>query len=65
MRVEGGGFTLAEGEGSEVPDAFFVTATNVLNKKSGILIWSPNATSVPFGGGTLCVGAPTKRTVKP
>lgn len=49
--------TLAGGAGS-----FSVTATMVLNQKNGLLFYGfrPNAGS--FQGGTLCVGAPTKRT---
>lgn len=44
------------------PDAFFVTAVKVLNQKSGIFFWGSAPASLPFGGGTLCVKAPTVRT---
>ena len=41
---------------------FKVIATNVLENKAGIMIWSTSAASTPFYGGTLCVKAPIKRT---
>jgi len=44
------------------PDNFFVGASNVLNNKLGLLLWSRSPASVPFGGGTLCVAAPLVRT---
>lgn len=43
-------------------DAFTIDASNVLNNKVGILIWSKFPASIPFGGGTLCLGAPITRT---
>jgi hypothetical protein len=46
------------------PDDFVVTATNVLNKKPGILIWSTASGATPFGGGTLCLAAPIHRMDK-
>lgn len=52
---------------SETPSAnssapFLVTATNVINQKSGLLFYSHAPTSVPFQGGTKCVADPTLRT---
>ena len=43
-------------------DAFFVSAHNVLNNKSGLFLWSFSPALLPFGGGTLCVGPPVVRT---
>jgi hypothetical protein len=44
------------------PDDFNVSAANVINKKWGLFIWSSTAQGVPFQNGTLCVGAPQKRS---
>jgi hypothetical protein len=42
---------------------FLVTATNVLGQKTGMVIYGTSGrTAVPFGGGTLCVAAPLRRT---
>ncbi|HVS10051.1 MAG TPA: hypothetical protein VMS76_09265 [Planctomycetota bacterium] len=42
---------------------FTVSASQVINNKPGILIYSLNGKAAnPFGGGTLCVAAPIKRT---
>jgi hypothetical protein len=41
---------------------FTFVAANVLENKKGMLIWSYAPDSKPFGGGTLCLGAPVKRT---
>lgn len=43
-------------------DDFVVTATGVLNQRSGLLFWGYEATDEPFFGGTLCVQAPLVRT---
>jgi hypothetical protein len=43
-------------------DDLHLTASNVLNNKSGLLFWGFAPTSVPFQGGTKCVAPPTKRT---
>jgi len=45
-----------------IADDFTILASNVLNNKVGILIWSHSPASTPFGGGTLCIGAPITRT---
>jgi hypothetical protein len=42
-------------------NAFFISATFVRNNKPGLFLWSPNASSTPFGGGTLCVAPPITR----
>ena len=44
------------------PDNFLITATNVLNNKTGILLWSQTSANTPFFGGTLCVGGEIRRT---
>jgi len=41
---------------------FLVTASQVLNRKSGVLIYGYWANIVPFQGGLACVGAPIRRT---
>jgi hypothetical protein len=41
---------------------FAVNATQVLNKKNGLLFYGYDAVSQAFQGGTLCVKAPVKRT---
>jgi hypothetical protein len=42
---------------------FVVSASNVLNNKSGLAFYSvAGSASTPFQGGTLCVSAPIKRT---
>jgi hypothetical protein len=42
---------------------FTVSATNVLNNKSGLLFYSTTGqAATPFTGGTLCVKSPIKRT---
>ncbi len=43
-------------------DNFHVTASNVLNRKPGIMIWGTSAASIPLGGGTLCIAPPVVRT---
>ena len=45
------------------PNAFRITASNVLNEKSGFLLYSTaGAASTPFQGGTLCLAPPLRRT---
>ena len=42
---------------------FVVSAANVLNQKSGFLVYGTDgAASTPFAGGTLCVASPLHRT---
>lgn len=36
---------------------FTIRAGNVLNNTTGMLVWGQQAASLPFGGGTLCVGS--------
>jgi hypothetical protein len=43
--------------------AFTVLCTNVLNQKNGLMFWGRGQIAVPFQGGTLCVMAPTVRTL--
>ncbi len=44
-------------------DAFFVSASNVLNRTRGLLAWSLNgAAALPFAGGTLCLATPLQLT---
>src|ERR1700741_2461248 len=43
---------------------FFVRATSVRNQKPGLLLYGNSGrASVPFAGGTLCVGAPIRRAI--
>jgi hypothetical protein len=42
--------------------SFLITASQVLNNKSGLLLYSPAPASTPFQGGTLCLGGGLKRT---
>jgi hypothetical protein len=42
---------------------FTFVAANVLENQHGMLIWSLTPASIPFGGGTLCLGAQVQRTV--
>ncbi|MCK6447876.1 MAG: hypothetical protein L6Q99_15900 [Planctomycetes bacterium] len=43
---------------------FVVSASQVLNNKNGLLIYgSTGRAATPFGGGTLCVAAPLKRSI--
>lgn len=44
------------------PDDFAVRATNVINQSVGMVIWSRQPNSTPFGGGTLCLLPPLRRT---
>lgn len=44
------------------PDAFFVTATGVLDHARGIFVWGTSPAETPFHGGILCVGGPLVRT---
>ena len=44
------------------PDDFHVTASDVLNNKYGIMIWSHGPNSLPFMGGILCLAPPIIRT---
>ncbi len=39
-----------------------MTASNVLNRKPGIMLWSTLPAAIPFGGGTLCLAPPIVRT---
>ncbi len=41
---------------------FLVTAAQVVNQKSGMLIYGGLYAQTPFHGGTLCVAAPIRRT---
>ena len=53
------GFT---GEASFTIDDFVVTATDILNLKSGILMTSMLPAATPFAGGYLCVKSPIRRS---
>lgn len=44
------------------PAPFLITASNVLNQKSGMLVYSLMSAATPFQGGTLCVASPLIRT---
>ena len=45
-----------------IADGFRVTASDVINKKNGLLFWGYGPDSKPWWGGTLCVAVPLKRT---
>ena len=45
-----------------VGDNFHITASSVLNNKPGLMLWSLNQNSIPFAGGTLCLGPLFHRT---
>ena len=53
---------------SGTPDAtpgappFLITASSIINQKSGILFYSHAPTSIAFQGGLKCVAQPSKRT---
>jgi len=36
-------------------DGFYITAVDVVDHSTGLLLWGLNRTAVPFQGGTLCV----------
>jgi Tol biopolymer transport system component len=43
-------------------DSFFVIATQVLNRKPGLLFWGRAPANIPFGGGAMYVHSPQVRT---
>lgn len=43
-------------------DDFHVTASNVLNQKTGLMYWGFAPLNAPFQGGVKCVASPSKRT---
>jgi hypothetical protein len=43
-------------------DDYFVTASNVLNNKVAVFMWSPTPANLPFMGGTLCVDQATAQS---
>ena len=43
------------------PDDFHITATNLINAQSGLVIWSLAPGNTPALGGTLCVSSPIVR----
>ena len=43
-------------------DNFFLSAHNLRSTQIGLFLWSDSAASLPFYGGTLCLGAPVRRT---
>ncbi len=54
------GYSGAPSTSSSAP--FFVSATNELNGKTGLLFYGAGAAVLPFQGGTLCVQPPIVRT---
>lgn len=44
------------------PAAFLITASQVINEKTGLLLYGYGQASTPFQGGTLCVAPPLVRT---
>ena len=47
---------------ASIANDFHVSASDILFNVPGILIWSQTSASTPFGGGTLCLAAPVRRT---
>ncbi len=47
---------------ASIANNFRVKASNVINQKIGLLLWGRGPLNLPFFGGTLCVGAPQRRT---
>jgi len=45
-----------------IADDFTVPASNVINHKSGMLLWGHGRSSAPFKGGTMCVQSPVQHT---
>jgi hypothetical protein len=43
-------------------DNLHITANNVLAQRAGMLFWGTAQASLPFGGGTICVAQPVRRT---
>lgn len=41
---------------------FLLTATNIINQKTGLLFYGYSSNAAPFNGGTLCVHSPIRRT---
>jgi hypothetical protein len=39
-----------------------VTASDIVNQKLGLFLWSLEAAATPFQGGVLCVASPVRRT---
>jgi hypothetical protein len=44
------------------PAPFWITASDILNNKSGLLLYGFQPGTAPFQGGTLCVSGPIKRS---
>ena len=44
------------------PAPFLVTASGVINQKTGLLLYAFENAATPFQGGTLCLAAPLRRT---
>jgi hypothetical protein len=54
---------VSQGQASlSIADSCIVTATNVINRKNGLLFWGLGPRSLPFMGGRLCVDSPLTRT---
>jgi hypothetical protein len=52
----------ASGTPSETSAApFWITATNIVSDRTGILLFSMRPDRTPFQGGTLCLGVPWRR----
>jgi choice-of-anchor B domain-containing protein len=54
--------TLEGGASLSAPAPFNITATNVINQKSGLLFYGFGSAAFPFHGGTMCVQSPITRT---
>ncbi len=43
------------------PNPFWITGTNVISNRTGILLFGTRPDRTPFQGGTLCLGLPFRR----
>jgi hypothetical protein len=59
--VEGGYGSLGFASTSNL-EPFLITATKLINGKSGLLLYGTSSQAVAFQGGVLCVAAPIRRT---
>ncbi len=50
------------GDASASIDDFTINASNIINQRTGFLIYGAQRAAIPFQGGFLCVQPPTRRT---
>ncbi len=54
--------TFEGGPSTSQPYPFVISASDVLNQRTSVLFYGSSPNAAPFKGGTLCVGAPVRRT---